>query len=48
LSLVLAVVFAGIWLYYLNLSSIRSALGAPASGFPVIGDALDSVLGGKK
>ena len=48
LNLVIAVVFAGIWLYYLNLPSIRAALGAPASGFPVIGHALDSILGGKK
>jgi hypothetical protein len=48
LSLLIAIVFAAIWLYYLNMPSIRSAFGAPASGFPIIGHALDSILGGKK
>ena len=48
LNLLIAIVFAAIWLYYLNLSSIRSALGAPTHGFPIIGDALDSVLGGRR
>jgi hypothetical protein len=48
LNLLVAIVFAAIWLYYLNLPGIRSALGAPASGFPIIGHALDSTLSGRK
>ena len=48
LNLVVAIVFAGIWLYYLNLSSIRTLFGAPASGFPIIGNALDPILGSRK
>ena len=47
LNLLVALVFAAIWLYYLNMSNVRSALHAPASGFPVIGHALDSILGTK-
>ena len=47
LNLIVAVVFAGIWIYYLNMAGVRSALGAPSSGFPVIGHALDSFLGTK-
>jgi hypothetical protein len=48
LNLLIAIVFAAVWLYYLNLPSIRSAFGAPASGFPIIGHALDSTLSGKR
>lgn len=48
LNLLIAIVFAAIWLYYLNMPSIRSAFGAPASGFPIIGHALDSILGGRQ
>lgn len=48
LSLVVGVVFAAVWIYYLNLPSVRSALHAPASGFPLIGHALDGILGGTK
>ena len=48
LNLVVAVVFAGIWLYYLNLPSIRTIFGAPARGFPIIGNLLEPVLGGRK
>lgn len=48
LNLLVAIVFAAIWLYYLNLPSIRSVFGAPARGFPVIGTALDQILGGKR
>jgi len=48
LSLVVGVLFAAVWIYYLNLPGIRAALHAPASGFPLIGNALDGVLGGQK
>ena len=45
LSLVVGVLFAAVWIYYLNLPGIRAALHAPASGLPLIGNALDGVLG---
>ena len=48
LNLVVAIVFAGIWLYYLNLPSIRTIFAAPTSGFPIVGNALDPILGGRK
>ena len=48
LSLVVGVVFAAVWIYYLNLPVVRSALHAPAHGFPLIGNALDGILGGIK
>jgi|ERR1035437_184617 hypothetical protein len=48
LNLVVAIVFAGIWLYFLNLPSIRTIFGAPTSGFPIVGHALDPILGGRK
>ena len=41
LNLVVAIVFAGIWLYFLNLPSIRTIFAAPTSGFPIVGHALD-------
>src|ERR1035437_3664769 len=47
LNLVVAIVFAGIWLYFLNLPSIRTIFGAPTSGFPIVGHALDPILGGR-
>ena len=48
LNLLVTIAFAAIWLYFLNLPSIRTIFGAPASGFPVIGHALDGILGNKK
>ena len=48
LNLVVAIVFAGIWLYFLNLPSIRTIFAAPTSGFPIVGHALDPILGGRK
>ena len=48
LNLVVAIVFAGIWLYFLNLPSIRTIFAAPTSGFPIVGNALDPLLGGRK
>ena len=47
LNLVVTIVAAAIWLYFLNLSSIRVIFSAPASGFPIIGHALDKILGSK-
>jgi hypothetical protein len=43
-GLVLSIVVSGIWIYYLNLPSIRAAFGAPASGLPIVGNALDPYL----
>jgi hypothetical protein len=48
LNLVVAIVFAGIWLYFLNLPSIRTIFAARTSGFPIVGHALDPILGGRK
>ena len=48
LNLIVSIGCAAIWLYYLNMPSIRTTFHAPATGFPVIGSALDSVLGGRK
>ena len=48
LNLLVAIAFAAISLYYLNLPGIRSIFGAPARGFPIIGTALDPILGSKR
>ena len=48
LNLLLSIVFAAIWLYFLNLPGIRSVFHAPPSGFPLIGSSLDGILGGRK
>lgn len=48
LNLVVSVVFALIWLYFLNLPNIRTIFTAPASGFPIIGHSLDKVLNSKR
>jgi len=48
LNLIVTIVFAGIWLYFLNLPSIRTIFAAQESGFPIIGHSLDGILGGKK
>ena len=43
-AVVASIVFAAIILYYLNLSAIRKWFSAPASGFPIVGSALDNIL----
>lgn len=43
-SLLISVVISGVWIYYLNLPAIRTAFGAPASGLPILGKALDPYL----
>jgi hypothetical protein len=48
LNLIVAIACAAIWLYYLNLPAMRATFRAPVSGFPVIGNLLDPVLGGRR
>jgi hypothetical protein len=43
-NVLVTIVVAAIWIYYLNLPSIRAAFGAPASGLPIVGKALDPYL----
>jgi len=43
-NIVISLVFAGIVVYYLNQSEVRKAFGAPASGFPIVGSALDKYI----
>jgi len=43
-NLLITIVISGIWIYYLNLPQIRTAFAAPASGLPVVGNALDPFL----
>ena len=47
-NLVVSIVFAAVWLYFLNLPSIRAIFTAPASGFPIIGNSLDRILSSKR
>lgn len=44
-NLIISVVVSAVWIYYLNLPAIRTAFGAPASGLPLVGNALDPILG---
>jgi hypothetical protein len=43
-NLLITVVVSAILIYYLNLPSIRTVFGAPASGLPIVGNALDPYL----
>lgn len=43
-GLLISIVVSVILIYYLNLPAIRTAFGAPASGLPIVGKALDSYL----
>lgn len=43
-NLLVTVVISAILIYYLNLPAIRQAFGAPASGLPIVGTALDPYL----
>ena len=43
-GLLVSIIVAAVWIYYLNLPGIRAAFGAPASGLPVVGNALDPYL----
>lgn len=43
-SLLVSIVVAAILVYYLNLPAIRQAFGAPESGLPIVGEALQPYL----
>jgi hypothetical protein len=43
-NIALTIVIAAVWIYYLNLPSVRTLFGAPASGLPIVGNALDPYL----
>jgi len=43
-----SIVITAIVIYYLNQPNVRQAFGAPASGFPVVGNALDKYIPGSK
>ncbi len=47
-SVIVSIVLTAIVIYYLNQPNVRQAFGAPASGFPIIGDALDKYIPGGK
>jgi hypothetical protein len=47
-NIIVGVVFAGIVVYYLHQPNVRQAFGAPASGFPLVGNALDKYIPGGK
>lgn len=43
-SFLITLVIAGIIAYYLDTPEVRTAFAAPQSGFPVVGNAIDSYL----
>ena len=43
-NLLLTIVIAAVWIYYLNRPDVRSVFGAPTSGLPIVGNALDPYL----
>jgi hypothetical protein len=43
-NLLVTIVIAGVFIYYLNLPSIRQVFGAPERGLPVVGNALEPYL----
>lgn len=47
-NFVISIVITAIVVYYMNQASIRQAFGAPATGFPIVGNALDKYLPGSK
>lgn len=47
-GLVIGLVVAGVVLWYLHQTHVRAAFGAPASGFPVVGNAFDRYIPGPR
>jgi hypothetical protein len=43
-NLIVTVIIAAVLIYYLNKPAIRAVFGAPASGLPIVGNALDPYL----
>jgi len=47
-GLIVSIVITAIVVYYLNQANVRQAFGAPATGFPLVGTALDKYIPGNK
>ena len=47
-NLLVSIVVTAIVVYYMNQPNVRQAFGAPTSGFPIVGHALDKYLPGGK
>jgi len=47
-NILISIAISAIVVYYMNQASIRQAFGAPASGFPIVGNALDKYIPGNK
>lgn len=47
-NIVISIVITAIVVYYMNQANVRQAFGAPATGFPIVGNALDKFLPGSK
>ncbi|MEO5919222.1 MAG: hypothetical protein ABIQ17_06650 [Candidatus Limnocylindrales bacterium] len=47
-GIVVSIAIAAVVIYYMNQANVRQAFGAPASGFPIVGSALDKYIPGGK
>ncbi|HSO29946.1 MAG TPA: hypothetical protein VLS28_08570 [Candidatus Sulfomarinibacteraceae bacterium] len=47
-SIAVSIAITALIVYYMNQANVRQAFGAPANGFPIIGNALDKYLPGNK
>jgi hypothetical protein len=47
-NVLISIVISAVVIYYMNQANVRQAFGAPASGFPIVGNALDKYLPGNK
>ena len=47
-NIVISIAITAIVIYYMNQANVRQAFGAPANGFPIVGNALDKYIPGSK
>ncbi len=47
-NILVSIVITAIIVYYMNQKNVREAFGAPATGFPIVGNALDKYIPGGK
>lgn len=47
-NIAISIVITAIVVYYMNQANVRQAFGAPATGFPIVGNALDKYIPGSK
>lgn len=47
-NILISIAISAVVVYYMNQANVRQAFGAPASGFPIVGNALDKYLPGSK